>query len=103
MKTISVVISAYNEEKNIEKCLRSVAWSEEIILVDNTSLDKTAALAKKYSRHIYKRPNNPMLNTNKNYGFSKATGDFILCLDADEQVEEELKNEIRLLLSQDKE
>ena len=91
---ISVVISAFNEEKNIGDCLQSIKWADEIILVDNTSSDKTVSIAKKYTSKIFKRPNNRMLNINKNYGFEKATNKWILNLDADERVTEELKREI---------
>lgn len=93
---ISVVISAYNEEKMIEDCLSSVKdLAGEIILVDNTSSDKTAIIAKKFTDKIYKRVNNPvMLNINKNFGITKATGNWILVLDADERVTPELSAEI---------
>ncbi len=94
MKKISVVISAYNEEKKIEDCLKSVVWADEIILVDNSSDDATAKIAQKYTSKIFTQPNRQMLNTNKNYGFSKATGDWIISLDADERVTPELKKEI---------
>lgn len=91
---LSVVISAYNEEQKITDCLESIKWIDEIIFVDNTSQDTTVELAKKYTRKIFTQPNNLMLNTNKNYGFAKATGDWILNLDADERVTPELKKEI---------
>lgn len=92
---LSVVISAYNEEKRIEDCLKSVSFADEIIVVDNSSTDKTAEIVKKYTSKIFKRPNNPMLNINKNFGFTKATGDWILNLDADERVGEDLQKEIQ--------
>ena len=95
MAKLSVVISAYNEEQKIEDCLKSVSFAGEIILVDNSSTDKTVEIAKKYTSKIYKRQNNPMLNINKNFGFSKASGDWILCLDADERVMPELQEEIK--------
>lgn len=94
MKKISVVISAYNEEENIKECLDSIQWADEIILVDNQSTDKTTAIAKQYTKKIFSRPNNPMLNINKNFGFSKASGDWILNLDADERVTTGLQKEI---------
>lgn len=95
MRKISVVISAWNEEAKIERTLSSVAWADEIVFVDSGSTDKTAAIAGKYTKNIFRRPNNPMLNVNKNFGFTKATGDWILCLDADEIVPPELSNEIK--------
>jgi glycosyltransferase involved in cell wall biosynthesis len=98
MKTLSVVVSAYNEENTIGACLDSVSWADELIVVDNESTDKTAAIAKAKGAIVYKRPNRVMLNTNKNYGFSKATKDWILNLDADERVTSELKKEIQQIL-----
>lgn len=95
MATLSVVISAYNEEEKIGDCLESVRQlADEIIFVDNESTDKTLEIAKKYTSKIFSRPNNPMLNVNKNFGFLRATGDWILSLDADERVTPELRNEI---------
>ena len=95
---LSVVISAYNEEKMIEDCLSSVKdLADEIIFVDNSSTDKTPQIAKKYTDKIFTRVNDPvMLNRNKNYGFSKAAGDWILSLDADERLIPELSAEIRI-------
>lgn len=92
---VSVVISAFNEEAKIEKCLKSVKnIASEIIFVDNSSSDTTVAIAKKYTDKIFIRKNNPMLNVNKNFGFSKAVGEWILSLDADEIMTDELSSEI---------
>jgi len=100
-KTLSVVISAYNEEKTLPRCLKSVSFADEIIVIDNSSSDATAAVAKKYNAIVYTRPNILMLNTNKNYGFTKAQGDWILNLDADEVIPEALAKEIISLLKKD--
>ncbi|MEN9407266.1 MAG: hypothetical protein RLZZ455_482 [Candidatus Parcubacteria bacterium] len=94
MKKLSVVISAYNEEKRLAACLKSVSFADEIIVVDNQSSDATVEVAKKYHAKIYSKPNNLMLNVNKNFGFTKATGDWIVNLDADEQIDEDLAKEI---------
>ena len=91
---LSVVVSTFNSEEKIEDCLKSATFASEIIVVDGTSSDKTLDIVKKYTSNIFVRTNNPMLNVNKNFGFSKATGDWILCLDADERVTPELKAEI---------
>lgn len=98
---LSVVISAYNEEQKIMRCLESASFADEIIFVDNSSTDETKDIAKKYTDKIFTRQNNLMLNVNKNFGFSKATGDWILSLDADEQITSELKTEIKELLNSD--
>lgn len=94
MIKLSVVISAYNEEKKIEDCLRSVLFADDIIFVDSSSTDQTVKIAKQYTSKIFTRPNNPMLNVNKNFGFSKANNDWILSLDADERITSELAHEI---------
>lgn len=99
--TVSVVISAWNEEEKITRCLSSVSWADEIIVVDNMSSDKTADIARNFTKHVYKKPNLSMLNTNKNFGFTKATGDWILNLDSDEEVPPVLAKEIRECIKSD--
>lgn len=94
MNTISIVISAYNEEDKIKQCLDSVQWADEIIVIDNFSTDKTVEIAKSFHANIYIQPNNKMLNINKNFGFEKANSEWILNLDADERVSKELRAEI---------
>lgn len=95
---ISVVISAFNEEKKIEECFKSISWADEIVFIDNESTDNTTKIAKKYTDKVYSQPNKKMLNTNKNYGFTKAENEWILNLDSDETVEKELKDEIITIL-----
>jgi glycosyltransferase involved in cell wall biosynthesis len=102
MSKLSVVLSVLNVEKEIEEVLKSVSFADEIILVDNGSSDRTLEIAKKYKTKIFERENNLMLNVNKNYGFSKATGDWILNIDGDESVSKELKEEIVKIFKEDK-
>ncbi|MDP2672832.1 MAG: glycosyltransferase family 2 protein, partial [Nanoarchaeota archaeon] len=104
MGKLSVVISAYNEELKINKCLESVKKiADEIIFVDNSSTDKTLEIAKKYTSKIFVRENHKVLNINKNFGISKAEGDWVLYLDADEEVTRELKDELKSISSHDSE
>ncbi len=91
---LSVVISAYNEEKKLGDCLDSVSFADEVIVIDNESTDATAEIAKKHGATVIKRKNNLMLNVNKNFGFTKAKHEWILSLDADERIPEELAIEI---------
>jgi len=93
--SLSVVVSVFNGEKELEDCLKSVSWASEIIIVNNSSTDKTEEIARRYTDKIFTRPNNPMLNVNKNFGFSKARGEWNLCLDADERITPELAQEIK--------
>jgi glycosyltransferase involved in cell wall biosynthesis len=100
MNKLSVVISAYNEEKKIKDCLESVKWADEIILLNNSSTDKTEEIARKYTNKIYTQKNDPLsIDLQKNLGIEKATGEWILILDADERVAPELTEEIKAILS----
>lgn len=99
MTKISVVISAFNEEKYLPRLLESVKWSDEIIVIDNQSSDKTAEIAKSFGAKVFLRPNNLMLNVNKNFGFTKVTNDWIFNLDADEEVSAELAKEVRTAIT----
>jgi glycosyltransferase involved in cell wall biosynthesis len=99
MNKISAVISAFNEEKNLERCLKSLPFADEIVVVDNGSTDETAEIAKKYTDKIFTQKNNPAeIDLQKNFGFTKATGDWILSIDADEEVTKELAQELRKIL-----
>ena len=94
--TLSVVVTAYNEGERLARCLSSLQkLADEIIVVDSSSTDNTAEVAKRFTSKVFCQPNYPMLNKNKNYGFSKATGDWILCLDSDEVIPPELVDEIK--------
>lgn len=97
MSTVSVVISAYNEEKKIGECLESVKnLADEIIVMDNESTDNTQEIAHKYTKNVYRQKNDPTrIDIQKNAGFEKASGDWILNLDADERVTPELAKEIK--------
>lgn len=97
--SISVVISTHNRSKSLQRCLHSVSsFADEIIVVDSGSTDDTVSVAKSVTQNVYSRPNNVMLNVNKNYGFSKATKEWILNLDDDEAVTPELAREIKAIV-----
>lgn len=93
---ISAVISAYNEEKKIARCLDSLKWVDEIIFVDNSSTDSTVKIAQKYTQNIYSQKNDPAnIDLQKNAAIDKASGDWVLLVDADEVVSPELEGEIK--------
>ena len=104
MSKVSAVISAFNEEKNIERCLKSLAaFADEIIVVDNSSTDKTSEIAKKYTKLIFTQKNDPnLIDLQKNFGFGKASSEWILSIDADEEVSPELAEEIMQVLKNHK-
>jgi len=98
-QTLAVVVSAYNEEKTLARCLTSIKdIAQEIHVVDNSSTDKTKDVALKFTKNVYTRENQLMLNINKNYGFSQASSDWILNLDADEEIPSSLAKEIQSVI-----
>ncbi|MEK7517955.1 MAG: glycosyltransferase family 2 protein [Patescibacteria group bacterium] len=92
--SISAVVSVFNGERTLDDCLKSLSFADEIIVVNSSSTDRTLEIAKRHTETIFTRPNNFMLNVNKNFGFSKAKGEWILSIDADERVTKELGEEI---------
>ncbi|MFH1073467.1 MAG: glycosyltransferase family 2 protein [Candidatus Firestonebacteria bacterium] len=96
MTKISAVIITKNEESNIIDCLQTLDFADEVIIVDSESNDKTISLAKSYTNKIYTRKWNGYA-AQKNYGISRAKNEWILSLDADERISEELKREIKSL------
>jgi glycosyltransferase involved in cell wall biosynthesis len=53
MASLSVCIITRNEEHNIKKCLESVSWADEIIVYDSGSIDKTVAICREYTEHVF--------------------------------------------------
>ena len=99
MAKLSFVTTAYNEEKKLRECLLSIKdIADEIIVINNSSIDKTEEIAKEFTKKIFNKENNLMLNVNKNFGFSKASSEWILNLDPDERLTPELKEEIKQIL-----
>jgi glycosyltransferase involved in cell wall biosynthesis len=96
--TLSVCMIAHNEEDKIGEALESVRFADELIIADCGSQDETALIARAYHARVFSRPNLANLNVNKNFTFDQASGDWILCLDADEVVPPESAREIRELL-----
>lgn len=92
---ISVVINTRNEEKNIERCLMSVKWADEIIVVDMESTDKTTEIAKKFGAKIFSFPNVGYVEPARNFAIEKSSGDWILIIDADEVVSHNLANKLQ--------
>lgn len=91
---ISAIIIAKNEEDNLEKCIKSVKWCDEIIVIDDNSTDKTSDIAKKYNATVFLRPLNNNFSNQRNFAISKAKNDWILFVDADEVVSDALAYEI---------
>ena len=91
---LSVIILTKNEEERIGVCLESVKWADEIIVVDNGSTDNTLDLVKKYTDKIFTFKDQDF-STLRNKGMEKASGDWVLYVDADERVLDSLREEIK--------
>ncbi len=81
---ISASIICKNEEHNIEECLRSVAWCDEIVVVDSGSTDRTVDLARRHTPHVIHH-DWPGYVAQKNYALDRTSGEWVICLDADER------------------
>ena len=95
---ISAMVLTKNEEKNIERCLKSLDFCDEIIIVDDYSTDKTIEIINNVGNKnlcsVHKRQLNNDFAQQRNFGLSKANNEWILFVDADEEVSKELKKEI---------
>lgn len=90
---ISVVLATHNEAKNLERCLSSVKhFADEIIVVDGDSNDGTPGLAKKLGAKVINTTNKPNFHINKQKAMNAAKGQLVLQLDADEVVDDELRD-----------
>lgn len=93
---ISAVIIAFNEEAKIAEAVRSVSWADEVIVVDSESTDATRDIAEANGARVIMRPW-PGFAAQKQFGADEAANDWVLSLDADERISDELTDEIKAL------
>ena len=98
MSGLSVVVLTKNEESRLSRCLDSVKWANEIIVVDDESVDKTVEIAKEYTDKIFIKKMD-IEGRHRNWAYNQAKNIWVLSLDADEIVTPELKEEIEKTLS----
>ena len=99
MINLSVVVLTKNEERNIDRCLDSVAgWANEIVVVDDESTDRTIDIASRYTDRIITRKMD-IEGSHRNFAYAQAKNAWVLSLDADEVATEELKTEIKSVLA----
>ena len=91
---LSVCIICKNEASTIARCLESVKWADEIILLDSGSTDNTLEIAKKYTDKIFIREDWQGFGEQRRRAEQLASNDWIFAIDCDEEVSETLKNEI---------
>ena len=97
MAKLSVIIITKNEAANIRACLESVAWSDEIIVVDSGSSDATVEICKGFGARVYVH-DWPGFGAQKNRALGYATHDWVFSIDADERVTLELRAAIEAVL-----
>ncbi len=95
MPLLSIIIITKNEEHNIEDCLKSVAWADEIVVFDSGSTDNTVDICKRYTNKVFVT-DWPGYGAQKQRALEAATGEWVLSIDADERVTPQLKDEIML-------
>ncbi|MDP8236198.1 MAG: glycosyltransferase family 2 protein [Candidatus Erginobacter occultus] len=94
MEKVTAIITCQDREDEIEACLRSVRWVDELIVVDSFSSDRTPALAKKWADRFYQREYlSP--GEQKNWAMGRASHGWILVIDSDEVIPEALAREVR--------
>ena len=96
---LSVIIITKNEAEHIGRCLASVNWADEIIVLDSGSDDDTVEICKQYTDNVF-ITDWPGFGIQKQRALNKAQGDWVLSIDADEVVTPELKVEIEKALQQ---
>jgi len=100
--SLSVIVIAKNEEASIARTLRSVAFADEIVVVDSASTDRTADIAREHGAKVTVTTDWPGFGPQKNRALDLATGAWVLSLDADEWLTDESAVEIRNVIASDK-
>jgi len=94
LRTLSAVVLTKNQEKNIVECIKSLTFCDEVLVIDDNSIDKTIYLARSNGAKVFSRSLNNDFSSQRNFGLEKAKGEWVLFLDADEKVSDELQKEI---------
>jgi glycosyltransferase involved in cell wall biosynthesis len=102
MKKVTVLILTKNEEPRIRRCLDSVRWADEIVVVDGYSTDKTVDICREYGVKLIQHRFDGGFDTDCNMGIDNSSGDWILKLDADEVVSQGLRDDIERIVKDDK-
>src|SRR3989338_7448559 len=103
MTKLSAIVLTRNEETNLARCLASLHWCDEIIVLDDFSSDQTPLLAAKSRKaKLFRRHTNGDLAAQRNFALDKASGEWVLFVDADEEVSPVLAKEINGVLSGNK-
>lgn len=94
---ITAIVTTYNEDENIAKCLSSINWADEILVVDSFSTDNTVAICEKFGAKVFHREYKYGADQ-KNWAIPQAKHSWIVLLDADEVFEPEIEHELKRVL-----
>ncbi len=96
--SISAVINTWNEERNIKRCIDSLAgWVDEIVVVDMSSEDSTREIARKLGASVFTHLPTGFVEPARNFAIEKASHEWILIVDADEVIPEKLADKLKNL------
>ncbi len=98
--SVSGIVVCFNEEENIRRCLESLRWCDEIVVVDSFSTDGTLEICKQFTDRVLQRTW-AGYRDQKAFAHSQATKEWVILVDSDEQVSPELQEEIREALKKD--
>ncbi len=91
---LSALICAKNEINNIEACIQTLAFADEVVVIDDHSTDETVSKARSCGAKVFVRSMNGDWSSQRNFGINRCNGDWILVVDADERVTQELADSV---------
>lgn len=99
---ISAVVNTRNEERNIEDCLKTLQFADEIIVVDMESTDATKKIARNFTDKVFDHEMVGYVEPARNFAINKAVGDWVLIVDADERIPKTLAKKLIEITEEDK-
>jgi glycosyltransferase involved in cell wall biosynthesis len=99
-RPLSCTVLCFNEESNLEDCLKSVSWCDELVIVDSFSTDRTLEIAKQFTPLVFQNRFEGFARQ-RLFSFAKTSHEWILYIDADERLSPDLQTEIQHVLSQE--
>ena len=98
---LAVIILTHNEESHIEACIRSAAFADDILVIDDMSTDRTAELARGAGARVISHPLAGDFAGQRNFALTQTDADWLLYVDADERVNADVEQELRRVMAED--